>query len=161
MARASIAKKVTAEDLSGVTIKFEDGQDLVANLADLPEDMLTHLALHGLSQKLGDSYSGEQDISTARALASNVLERLKEGNWAAVREGGGGKISDLAHALSAVTGQPIEACTEKLAGMEKADKSGLRKHPKIKAELARIAAERAAEAEKKAEAAPDLDFANL
>ena len=155
MARAQIAKKEVHEDMSGVTIAFADGKPLTVNLADLPDEMVGHLALHGLSQKLGDSYSGEQDIASARALAAAVAERLREGNWKAVREGGGGgRISDLAQALSNVTGQPLEECVTKLADMEKDQKSGLRKHPKIKAELAKIAAERAATAAAKAEDAP-------
>ena len=152
MARTAIAKKDVHEDMSGVTINFADGTPLTVLLADLPDEMVGHLALHGLSQKLGDSYSGEQDIASARALASAVADCLKEGNWKAVREGGGGgRISDLAQALANVTGQSLEDCVTKLADMEKDQKSGLRKHAKIKAELAKIAAERAEAAAKKAE----------
>jgi len=151
MARTQIAKKETLEDMSGVNINFNDGESVQARLADFSDDIVVHLALHGLSQKLGDSYSGEQDITSARALASAVLDRLKEGNWKAVREGGGGgRISDLAQALSAVTGQPLEECVAKISEMEKDQKNGLRKHPKVKAELAKIAAERAEAAAAKA-----------
>lgn len=151
MARTAIAKKDVHEDMTGVTINFTDGTPLTVNLSDLPDEMLTHLALHGLSQKLGDSYSGEQDVAAARALATAVFDRLKEGNWKAVREGGGGgRISDLAQALANVTGQSLEDCVTKLADMEKDQKAGLRKHAKIKAELAKIAAERAQAAADKA-----------
>lgn len=158
MARTSIAKKEVHEDMSGVSINFEDGEKLTVNLKDLSDDIVVHLALHGLSQKLGDSYSGEQDIPAARKLAENVAKRLAEGNWKAVREGGGSaRISDLAQALAQVTGQDLESCTEKLADMDKAQKQGIRKHPKIKKALAELALARAAKAAE-GEAEPiDLD----
>jgi len=159
MARTKIADKSIADDLSGVSIGFVHGETLTVALDSLSEEIVRRLALHGLSQKLGDAYSGEDDPAAALACSKAVAERLAEGDWAKAREGGsGGRISDLSQALANVTGQPVEVCLEKLADMDKDQKSGLRKHPKIAAELARIAAERAA---KKAEDAvgsegPDL-----
>jgi hypothetical protein len=152
MARQQIAKKNIHEDSSGVTIDFSDGEALTVNLSELPEEMITHLALHGLSQKLGDSYSGESDITVARTKAAGVAERLNKGDWKAVREGGGSKITDLAHALATVTGKTVEESVTVISNMEAADKKGLRNHPKIAAELAKITAARAqAKAEKAAE----------
>lgn len=156
MSRNRIASKSVAEDMTGVTIEFVDGEALSVTLAGLSDEIITHLALHGLSQKLGDSYSGEQDAAVARAKASGVAERLVNGDWRSVREGGGGgRITDLAQALASALGKTIEEAVAVIGEMDKGQKSGLRKHPKIRAELAQIAAARAAAA---AEAAGGEEF---
>ena len=148
--RTSIATKSTTEDLTAVLIQFTDGETLNAQLADMSEDIQRRLALHGLSQKLGDSYSGEKDVAVARAKAEGVLKNLIEGDWKKASVGGGGGISDLVRALSELTGQSIEACTEVVSNLEKKDKAELRKDARIAEILARYSAERAAA---KAEAA--------
>jgi len=152
MAKTKIADKAIAEDLSGVTLSFSDEQNMTVNLSDLPPEIVTHLALHGLSQKLGDAYSGEKDVAVARGKAEAVAKRLVNGDWKAVREGGGGRITDLAHALATVTGRTIEEAVGVIEGMTKEAKKDLRNHAQIKAELARITAERAAEAAERAKA---------
>lgn len=143
MARANIATKDIVAD--SVTFTFSDGKQLVCMLPKLSPEIQTRLALHGIVGKVGDSYAGEKNVQAARALASSVWARLSEGDWTRASTGGGGRISDLAQALSRVTGQPLDACVEKLAEMEKSDKTGLRKHVKIASALADITAERAAE----------------
>jgi hypothetical protein len=144
MPRTSIATKTVLEDMTGVTIGFKEGEPLTVLLKELGKDIVKHLALHGLSQKLGDSYSGEKDIKVARTKAQNVAERLLAGDWRAVREGGGGgRITDLAQALARITGQEIEAATKVIENMDKDGKSELRAHPQIKVAMAEIAAERA------------------
>ena len=154
--RNRIADKVIAEDLSGVTIKFLEGESVTLLLEDIPEETIKRLALHGASQKLGDSYSGEDDIEVARARALGVANRLKQGDWKAVREGSGGsRISDLARALAAITGNTVEQSVAVIEDMDKAKRAGLRRHPKIAAELARMAAERAQEKANKAAATAD------
>lgn len=158
MAREKIAEKNVAEDMSGVTIAFTNGNKLTVNLADLQPEIVTHLALHGLSQKLGDSYSGEKDLEVALAKAQGVAQRLADGNWKAVREGGGSRITDLAQALAAVTGREIGEAVALIENMDKGQKSDLRKHAQIKAKLAEIAAERAAKAAQAAEASEDADL---
>ena len=151
MARTKIADKKIAEDLTGLTITFSDDSTLTAEIAAIPAEIQRRLMLHGLSQKLGDSYSGEQNVEVARAKAEATLKRLVDGEWTVAREGGGGgRISDLAQALAEETGREIAEAVELLESMDKAQKSNLRKHPKIAARLAAIAAARAAE---KAEAA--------
>jgi hypothetical protein len=130
--------------MSGVTLGFKEGQPLTVELKELGKDIIKHLALHGLSQKLGDSYSGETDIKVARTKAEGVAKRLRDGDWRAVREGGGGgRITDLAQALARVAGQEVEAATKVIENMDKDEKSELRAHHQIKVAMAEIAAERA------------------
>lgn len=151
MPKATIAKKVIHEDLSGVTIEFTDGSTLTTRLDELSPEIVTQLALHGLTQKKGDSYAGEQDVTVARGKAQAVKDRLVAGDWKAVREGGGGgRISDLAQALAEITGRTVEEAVTIIEGMEKADKAGLRKHPKVKVKLRQLELARAEAAAEKA-----------
>jgi hypothetical protein len=149
MSRNKIAQKALAEDKSGVTITFENGETLTVKLTDLSEDIVQQLALHGLSQKLGDSYSGETELPVAKGKAQAVADRLRAGDWRAVGEGGGGgRITDLATALATVTGKTLEEAVGVIENMTKEQKKELRKHPAINTETKRIAFERAQKAAK-------------
>lgn len=147
MAREKIASKNIPEDLSGVGITFTNEEVVTVRLDELSPEIVVQLALHGLSQKLGDSYSGEKDLVVAKGKVEAVAKRLREGDWKAVREGsGGGRITDLAKALAVITGRELAEAVEVIEGMGKEEKKALRAHAQIKAELARITAERAAKA---------------
>ena len=156
MSRTKVATKSLLPENTGVAFDFSDGARLELVLSSLPAEIIHQLALHGAKQKVGDSYSGEPNPEAARALATKVVESLQKGEWGIAREGGsGGRISDLAQALSRVTGQAVEACIEKLAEMTKEAKKDLRNHPKVKTVLAQIALEKA---EAQAAEAGDLVF---
>ena len=145
---AKIAKKVVPEDNSGVSLQFTDGENLTVNLADLSPEMVTQLALHGLSQKLGDSYSGEKDVEVARAKANAVAERLAKGEWKATRDGSGsGRITDLAHAIVRVTGRTLEEVVSMLEEKTKEEKAAIRKNKAVKKALLEIQLERAESSE--------------
>jgi len=153
-------KKVTE---TGVSIDFENGEALVVELEQLSEDIIRRLALHGMSQKLGDSYAGAE-ADEAFGLANGVAERLVAGDWAAVRASGGGvtRVSALVEALATVTGQEIEAALGVVKEMSDDQKKDLKKHPAIAAELARISAEKAAaKAAKAATAAEGADLSAI
>lgn len=157
----SKAKKVVLEDLSGVAFQFAHGTEITVMIADLPEDTVANLICHGLSQKLGDSYSGAKDSEEAQSFLEKVLQRLKDGEWKAAREGGGGGrgVSQLVEALHRATGKPIEDCNATIDAMDDDAKKGLRAHPEIKAQLAQIKLEKAQEAAEKAAAESEDDEA--
>lgn len=148
MAEKKVSKTVSE---TGVTFEFHDGETLSANLSELSPDMVNKLAIHGLSQKVGDSYSGE-DAANCQTIAETTWKALVEGNWSTRAGGGGGpRISQLAEALSRATGQEIQDCVAAIADMDDEQKKDLRAHPEIKAILAEIKLEKAkAEAEKAA-----------
>lgn len=147
------AKKTVREDLSGVDFEFAHGTVVAVNLEDFSEQTIANLVCHGLSQKLGDSYSGAESSEQAQTFLEKVLERLKAGEWTAAREGGGGRgVSQLVEALHRATGQPVEACNDLVQSMDDDQKKGLKEHSDIKAALAEIRAEKAAEAAAKARA---------
>lgn len=158
MAKSTMASKQIADDLSGISINFEDGEAVGVNLADLSDDIKLNLMLHGLSQKLGDTYAGVKDVVVAREKVKSVVARLFEGNWKAVRTAGAARITDLVNALADVTGKSIEEAFEAVDAMEKDTKRKLRAHPQIKLRLAQIAAERA---EKAAASDEGTDIADL
>ena len=149
-----MAKKATKKVTDGgVDISFESGDSLIVNLDSLDQSIVTKLALHGLSQKLGDSYAGAE-LSEAFELASSVASRLLAGEWAQAREGGGStRVSMLVEALAAATGKSNDEALEVVKGMSDDQKKELKKHPAIAKELATIAAERAVEKAARAEAA--------
>lgn len=156
-----MAAKIATKETEGnsVRVAFTDGEVLEVSLDQLPEDIVRHLALHGLSQKLGDSYAGEKDVEVAKAKAKKVAERLQAGEWKAVREGsGGGRITDLAQALARVTGKELAECVSVITDMDKEQKKALRQHPQIQVALKEIAAERA---KAKAAEAGEVDLGSL
>ena len=149
---AKIATK-TIKD-GAVQFSFMNGTELEASLAALPRDIVNQLALHGLSQKIGDSYASAESIEEAVASASAVYGNLKSGLWA-TRSVKGGKVVE---ALAASTGKPYDECLEYWSGLSDKQKAELKKHSAIKAEIAKIDAERARIA---AEAASDDDAPDL
>lgn len=157
-ARTPKCTKKVREDLSGVDFDFVDGTSLGIALSDLPEEIVKNLALHGLSQKVGDSYAGTETVEDAISQANGVAARLKAGDWKAAREGGGGrpKITLIVEALHRATGKELEECRELVASMEDDAVKELKKHPQVHAHITAINAERAAErAAKAAEDAGD------
>lgn len=141
---AKIAKKtVTCDGVTGrVQFDFMDGTTQRYGLNDLSEEMVIRLAVHGLSQKLGDTYAGATSVKEAKGMVEELFTAMVNGDWTikGERTGTGGI---LAEALSVVTGQPLEACAEKLREMEEEQTKALKKNPQIKAVIAEINLERA------------------
>ena len=73
-------KKSVSVEKELVTFAFEN-ETVEFKLADLSMEMVTRLALHGLSQKLGDSYADSTKVTDPQKTACGVWENLLEGNW--------------------------------------------------------------------------------
>lgn len=120
------------------------------DLSKVKPEIVLRLALHGASQKIGDSYAGAGGDDVADPLAftkeaiAATIKQLYDGDWrtAAV---GGPRISDLAVAISQLTGQSVEAVSETLAEATAEQQKAMQKEPRIAAKLAEIRAKRAAE----------------
>lgn len=104
-----MAKKVVNLEAKAVTFDFtkDGGAAIVATLAELPESIITRLALHGLSQKAGDAYANaakqSDPVKWAQEQVAAVIKGLKEGVFNAGRTGeGAAKVSILARALHAI-----------------------------------------------------------
>jgi hypothetical protein len=152
-----MAKKATKTiDGNVVKLEFVDGTVVDFDLSSASDEIKTKLALHGASQKIGDSYAGAEDVETAIGAATRVRDDLIAGNWTAARAGGGGGVRTtlLAEALSRIaseqTGREVSVAeaTEVIGEMSDEQKSALRKDSAVKAAIAAIKLEKAeAEAE--------------
>lgn len=151
-----IAKKLVDEENGSVTFHFSNDTQVTVNLDDLEEAVQRRAALHGLSQKIGDSYSGSETPEAARTVAEAVIEQLVAGNWNSVSEGSSApKVGVLAEALSRATGRTLEEASAVVAGMAEEASKALRAHPSIKAAADAIRAEKSAA---KAQEAAPLEF---
>lgn len=158
-----MAKKATKKIEGDIlTIDFPaEGKTLTVDINELPPEIVSRLAMHGLSQKAGDSYAGA-DEGECYDKASGVVEDLKKGEWTSRVAASGPKATQLAEALAAATGKTIEEAAAKIESLDDEQKAALRKHPQIKVKLAEIKAAKAAEAAQKAAAevadAPALEI---
>jgi hypothetical protein len=133
---AKIAKKDKTEN--GVTFQFIDGESVEVSFKELSADIIHNLAIHGLSQKLGDSYASAESVDEARASLIAVWENLKSGEWNA-KVSRGGKIVE---AMVRATGETYDRCLEAFQKLDEAAKKELRKRPQIKLAMAEIEMER-------------------
>lgn len=142
-----MATKFLQKNIENNAVSFElgNGRKLVCMLAQLKDDMVTQLALHGLSQKVGDAAancSKGEEYSRAMAQMSAVWENLLQNKW---RESGASGNSILIEALAEHTGKPADAVREAVNAADEEKLKTWRSNAKVKAIMARIAAERAAE----------------
>jgi hypothetical protein len=127
------------------------------DLSKVSEEILIRLALHGASQKIGDSYagakdSGEDPIAYADAAVQETIKQLLEGKWAISRTGSGApRTSMLAQALAAVKGMSLEEAIEAVGELSDDEKKVLQANKKIAAKIAGLKAEQALARAKKAE----------
>lgn len=124
---------------------------------------------NGISQKLGDAYSGAGGVEEAKRMFDAVWDQVvNEKAW----RGGGGGISILAEATwrvmednPAVEAPPLEDIAKKIKAMDaKAIKAMKKKWPSIDREVKKIQLERAEAKVKQAEATEggnDEDLSDL
>lgn len=148
----NIAKKEIGE--TSITFTWADESTTTVNLSDIPEAIQARAILHGLSQKLGDSYSGAKEVEAAQAAFNDTLEALKAGDWN--RKGGGFASGGIwVEAAAKATGEEFGAVLEKWNAMDDETKASIKKHPDVKLAKAQIEVERA---QAKAKDAPTLSL---
>ena len=149
-------------EATGVRFTFDNGNDFAARIEDLPEAMVQRLAVHGLSQKLGDSYAG----ASGKGMSFDDIEQgvrdlfaaLKTGSFGTGRTSTGGKLYLAFTRWAMENGKTVAEASDVFRVMSDDDKKELRKAAPIKAELAKIEAERA---EALAAAADEADADDL
>lgn len=152
---AKIAKVTVNEVDESVTWEFRGQPTVTVALSELPMEMLKRAALHGLRQKGSDVYAGAKEhgwsIADCRELTAEVIDGILNGQWNRKATGTGGVTVE---ALVNLTGQTREEVLAFIDGKVTKDVDretvlkALGKEPAVKAEVARIRAERAAEAAK-------------
>jgi hypothetical protein len=172
---SKVAKKTANVEAGTVGFEFAttpNPTQLLADISKLPAAIVKRLALHGLSQKIGDSYAGASDAKEAAQFANETLADLLKGNWATRQASTGPKVSLLAEAVARVQKIPVEKALATLQaiangdGSEAGKKAGeekvkaIRSVPNVRAAMAAIQAERAqakaATAQKDGAATADL-----
>lgn len=167
-----MARKLINLENKTVTFEIADGVEEVFQLDNVSDEMLVQLALHGASQKIGDSYAGaasavqDSDMTLEDYVKSQVsggIAQLYAGEWT-IRTGGAGgpRVTDLARALAEAYGVDVEEAADKVAEMDADTKKAVRKHPAIAPILDRIRAERAeAKAKESAAKAGEVELPQL
>lgn len=132
--------KLASKKSLGNGVEFDFGDKVFrVEIAEFNEDILHQAMIHGLSQKLGDSYAGALNVSEAIQRFTDTLESLRAGTWNSGRTGMGG---DLAQAIANLTSTPVEDIAEALKGKDKKELANLRKQPEVAAEILKIKLER-------------------
>lgn len=159
--RIKVADKSYDEEAGIFSIVFSDGSESDVELDSLPAAIVRNLALHGLSQKLGDSYASVKgNVAEAKEKYEAVLTQLRAGDWRKQREGGEGatRVTELAAAIARFRNAPIEKANALVAQATPEQKKSWQANAQIKAVIATIRAEKAAaKAAKAAEAAGTTD----
>ena len=93
-----------------VTIDFRNGKTVSLNSATLSAETRQVALGHGLSQKIGDEYSGEKDVDDMTLAAEAMVKRLTETGWSAPKEAGDSfaGASVVIRALCEVTGKSVD-----------------------------------------------------
>lgn len=132
-----------------LALTFANGETLIMRGDTLNSDVQQYAMMHGLKQKLVDAAAISRNPETGRAATVEdkfqavkaVYDRLLAGQWNATREGGGGG-GLLFKALCRMYGNKSpEQIAAFLAGKTDAEKTALRKNPKIAAIIEAIRAE--------------------
>lgn len=140
----------------GVSFKFADKKETTQlfELSSLSGEMVTQLAIHGLSQKLGDSYSGITNVSEAMDTVAEVWKNLVAGNFNVRSSGTGGM---LAEAVARIRGITVEVAREMIESLDEEKLETLKKNQRVKDTLTVIRAERAMARLDSAESGDELD----
>lgn len=146
--KVKFAEKEYDMDTKTVTIAFGNEKTVSFELDRVSDDIRLQLALHGASQKIGDSYAGAKgNYAEAVASAQDVVDQLYAGVWRAAREDDAKpRLAELAEAISRIKNVPIEAATAAVEKGTEEQRKGWRSNAKVKSVIAQIRAEKAAKA---------------
>lgn len=156
-------KKTASVEAMVVTITFNCGTKVEFALSDLPDEMIPVLALHGLGQKLVDSYAGQADAGFE--IAMGIWESLVKNVWTLKGEGIP-RVTILVRALLRIDDTLVEnELVVKINDMDKDPRKKLEANPAVREAVAAIKAEdaetRLKNAREKADAAGPIDLEAL
>ena len=131
-------------------LQFANGEMLSITASQLQQSIMEYAIFHGLKQKLVDAAALSRNPENGRAATIEdkfaavkaVYDRLLAGQWNATREGGGQSGGLLFKALCRLyASKDPEQIMTFLAGKTDAEKTALRKNPKVAAIIEEIRAE--------------------
>lgn len=145
---ATINSKTTDPSLK---LEFAHGEELTLRVSDLSPEIARYALLHGLKQKLVDAAAISRNPETGQPASiddkfkavSLVLNRLvKEQQWNAPREGGGGGGILFRALVELYEGRRTpDEIKEFLGSKSDAEKTALRRNSKVAAIIERIRVE--------------------
>lgn len=148
---ATIVTNETDSRPCALHLKFANGQELAIAASQLTNHVMEYAIFHGLKQKLVDAAAISRNPETGRAASvedkyqavKTVYDRLLSGAWNAAREGGGATGGLLLQALVRMyagrkTPDELRAF---LADKSDAEKTALRKNPRVAQIIEEIRAE--------------------
>lgn len=151
-----MARKISREvNPEAGTIKFlVEGKDPILVSLDDVAQLARRLALHGLSQKIGDSAAGAETTDEAYKALQDTTADLMAGNWTTRVSTGVARTSYLARAIAEYKGCDVNAAKAAIDRLEEAGEAGEAKLKEIRKALKPIIARMQAEdAVKKAQEA--------
>lgn len=137
---ATIKKAAITEHATGWTYVFNNEHSVYADIGELNTDIQRQLMLHGLKQKLSDSYSGVSTDHEIEAAVKGVWNNLTKGLWNAGRSSLGGIWVE---AIARAAGVELEAALAKWNDMDEDTRKDVKKNPQVKQAKAEIELERA------------------
>lgn len=134
-------------DKQEIEFTFADGEIMILPVGQLSDEIKINLMMHGGSQKGGDSYASSGGVlADAKASLKRIIDNLIAGNWTAGRSDGETKprTTELAAALASIKGVDYETAQSAVEAADEAKRKAWRSHPRIKAAIASMRAEKAA-----------------
>jgi hypothetical protein len=126
--KRQVDKTVAIVDgVATVRFDFRNGETRSVNTAELSEETCLVALGHGLSQKVGDEYSGVKEVEDMVIAAEDMIERLTKGEWSVPRQAGDGfsGASIVIKAICEATGKSVQEIKDFLAKkLEKAKENG-------------------------------------
>ena len=150
MAVTKKAEKKPFLESKTVVWTFANGEVRTFELDKVSPQVQIQLALHGASQKGGDSYAGDETVEDAIKSCEGVINDLYAGNWS-TRAVGQSRSTLLAQAIARIAKQDVAAVTAQLEAMEEEKVKAISKHPQVKSMINTIKGERLKAAEANAE----------
>lgn len=135
-------------DTKLVSFSFGNGAKLDLDVSTLSPEMQVQLMLHGAAQKIGDSYAGVKgNYAEGVQAAKDVIEQLKAGEWRAGRDDSARpRLAELAGAIARIKGVDFAKADAAVQGASEDQRKEWRSNAKVKAEIAKMRAEKAAQA---------------
>jgi len=147
--KTKFATKTVDGDI--VTSTLGNGKAFSFDLSSYTDEVIHGLALHGLGQKIVDSYAGAKgDFAYAEDKLTTLSTQLTNGELRAVRAPGEAKpkSTELIQAVANLQNLSIVDAGAAVDALDEDQLKAVRAHSAIKAEIARIRAEKALAAAK-------------